>query len=787
MKPNVMKYANTSEGTPPRRRSDLTYTKLSMHNMESKKKPLTQEDNSTDGSDDLRPTPRGSFDSTKEIEVDFSQAYDREAADDDGPITFSSNKPEVPKSSISSGTTTGDKVKKIVKLSSEDPIVFDSNPLQASKLSREAVDDYRHKVALAKEEKRLELERQKRKKQTEKEAKLRAAAEMRRKAEEEARLKAEEEARITAVKEREEEEARLAKEAADAAQAALETPHNVSDDNEDYIDNKNIHDKPPTPIKGSAALAGVGSALYTGLGIGLVANMVTKTSKNPIKVVDNEQHDSEPDEDDSGAWHDNYEHLKEIVKDDFLERQVFDDEADESADFNAEIERQIENDKLIAQQKEEELRLAAIEEEEKKKVAAVEEEEKKKVAAIEEEEKKKVAAIEEEEKKRAAALAYSRKLEIKRKIKKREEMKTNLDSARVEAAHKLEEYIKMEAMRAAIKAEAEAVEEKRRRQKEEEEKLKTRAVVDLNKHLLNPLTTAILTAIDFVDYKSKLDIATKLAQKMESDIIGTNVFDFKDGEKENAEKAEEGRLKALAEEAIEKISVLQSEAELFKEETRLKAIAEEENRLKTIAAEAARLKALDEAVEEIPMPPIFNATPFPVDPSFSQEDIEDLLALYNVLYSGFEVTKRSTRGQMQKRILHCDKDMLFLSWKEPINERRRSSSVVSMFSSKKSEDERLLDFQLIFGVMADPLNEKKVTISHPSRSLEIQAEDVVNSDLLFHGLSVFAKHNISKKRSSPARSKSLYSDNLKPIPINKTLSSSTATSTNSSPTSIENN
>jgi hypothetical protein len=131
--------------------------------------------------------------------------------------------------------------------------------------------------------------------------------------------------------------------------------------------------------------------------------------------------------------------------------------------------------------------------------------------------------------------------------------------------------------------------------------------------------------------------------------------------------------------------------------------------LKIIAAEVARLKALDEAVEEIPMPPIFKATPFPVDPSFSQEDIEDLLALYNVLYSGFEVTKRSTRGQMQKRILHCDKDMLYLSWKEPINERRRSSSVVSMFSSKKKgEDERLLDFQLIFGVMADPLNEKKV-------------------------------------------------------------------------------
>jgi hypothetical protein len=42
------------------------------------------------------------------------------------------------------------------------------------------------------------------------------------------------------VKEREEEEARLAKEVADAAQAALETPHNECDDNEDYIDNKNI-------------------------------------------------------------------------------------------------------------------------------------------------------------------------------------------------------------------------------------------------------------------------------------------------------------------------------------------------------------------------------------------------------------------------------------------------------------------------------------------------------------------------------------------------------------------
>jgi hypothetical protein len=621
---------------------------------------------------------------------------------------------------------------------------------------------------------------------------------MRLKAEEEARLKAEEEARITAVKEREEEEARLAKEAADAAQAALETPHNESDDNEDYIDNKNIHDKPPTPIKGPTALAGVGGALYTGLGISLVANMVTKKpSQAPIQaVVNDEPDDSEPDQDDSGAWHDNYEHLKEIVKDDFLERQVFDDEADDSADFNAEVERQIENDKLIAQQKEEELRLAAIEEEEKKKVAAIEEEELR-LAAIEEEEKKKVAAIEEEEKKKAreaAALAYSRKLEIKRKIKKREETITNLDSARVEAAHKLEEYIKMEAIKAAIKAEAEAEEEKRRRQKEEEEKLKTRAVVDLNRHLLNPLTTAILTAIDFVDYKSKLDIATKLAQKMESDIIGTNVFDFKDGEKENAEKAEkaekaeEGRLKALAEEAIEKISVLQSEAEILKEETRLKALAEEETRLKAIAAEEARLKALDEAVEEIPMPPIFKTTPFPVDPSFSQEDIEDLLALYNVLYSGFEVTKRSTRGQMQKRILHCDKDILYLSWKEPINERRRSSSVVSMFSSKKkSEDERLLDFQLIVGVMADPLNEKKVTISHPSRLLEIQAEDAVNSDLLFHGLSVYAKHNISKKRSSPARSKSLYSDNLKHIPISKTLSSSTATSTNSSPISIENN
>jgi len=741
MKQNVMKYANTSEGTPPRRRSDLTYTKLSMHNMENKKKQL--DDNSTDDSDDLRPTPRGSVDGSREIEVDFSQAYDQ-ATDDDEPISFSSNKPVTPKSSMSSNINTGDKPKKIVKLSSEDPIVFDSNPLQASKLSRDAVDDYRHKVALAKEEKRLELERQKRKKQTEKEAKLRAAAEKRQKAEEE-------EAHIRAVKEREEEEARLAKEAADAAQAALETPHNESDDNEDYIDSKNIHDKPPTPIKSPTALAGVGGALYTGLGISLVASIVTKPSQDPIQAVEKDGPESEPDQDDSGAWHDNYEHLKEIVKDDFLERQVFDDEADDSADFNAEIERQIENDKLIAQQKEEELRLAAIEKEEEEKRKARE----------------------------AAALAYSRKLEIKRKIKKREEMKTNLDSARVEAARKLEEYIKMEAIRAAIKAEAEAEEEKRRLEKEEEEKLKARAVVDLNKHLINPLTTAILTAIDFVDYKSKLDIATKLAQKMESDIIGTNVFDFKDGEKEVAEKAEEDRLKALAEE--------EARLRALEEEARLKAIAEEEARLKTIAAEVARLKALDEAVEEIPMPPVFKATPFPVDPSFSQEDIEDLVALYNVLYSGFEVTKRSTKGQMQKRILYCDKDMLYLSWKEPMNERRRSSSVVSMFSSKKSEDERLLDFQLIFGVMADPLNEKKVTISHPSRLLEIQFEDVVNGDLLFHGLSVYAKHNISKKRSSPARSKSLYSDNLKHVPINKTLSSSTATSTNSSPMSIENN
>jgi hypothetical protein len=51
--------------------------------MENKNKQL--DNNSTDGSDDLLPTPRGSVDGNREIEVDFSQAYDQ-ATDDDEPI-----------------------------------------------------------------------------------------------------------------------------------------------------------------------------------------------------------------------------------------------------------------------------------------------------------------------------------------------------------------------------------------------------------------------------------------------------------------------------------------------------------------------------------------------------------------------------------------------------------------------------------------------------------------------------------------------------------------------------
>jgi hypothetical protein len=197
------------------------------------------------------------------------------------------------------------------------------------------------------------------------------------------------------------------------------------------------------------------------------------------------------------------------------------------------------------------------------------------------------------------------------------------------------------------------------------------------------------------------------------------------------------------------------------------------------------------------MPETNTELPFFIEESYSQEDIEDLTALYNVLYSGFEVTKRSTKGQLQKRVLYCDKEMLSLSWKVPENERKRSSTVITMFGSKKSEDERLLDFQSIFGVMADPLNSTKVKISHPSRLLEIQTEDANISELLVNGLSVYAKNSLMQKRkASPQKTKSItfpgpnkpnvQREKSKSLYPNAKLSttSSTSTSPNSSPSSI---
>jgi hypothetical protein len=196
--------------------------------------------------------------------------------------------------------------------------------------------------------------------------------------------------------------------------------------------------------------------------------------------------------------------------------------------------------------------------------------------------------------------------------------------------------------------------------------------------------------------------------------------------------------------------------------------------------------------EETPLRVTSPEVQFAVDPAYTPEDIKSLSALYSILYSGFDVTKKSTFGKLQKRVLYCDALMTNLSWKEPTNERKRADSVISMFNSKKTENERLLDFNLITNVTAD---KKVVIITHPTRTLEVTIEDEKTIEILVTGLSVYARYNPSKS-NTPSRRQTLpppsRRQTLPPsvvfksqtIPSSSSSTSSTISTANSSPQSL---
>ena len=662
---------------------------------------------------------------------------------------------------------------------SEDSIVFDSNPI-SQLVTRDRVDDYRHRVAINKEEKRIELERKRRKAEEARIAKIAVAREK--------RLKEEEEARIIA--EKEAEEARLAKETADAIALALEETERqelkkreeellaARIDRSEYderdtpsIPLQYIHEKPPTPVKSTTPIiTGVSSGIYTGLGIGLVASIVKKNSnENPDSKIEEENDDgensaSEYDPDD-GAWHENYNELKQQLSNvsaDDDEISVFEpiDDMDGKTLTEEDAARQAAEKQAAERQAAEEVERLAIKEKQR----------------LEEEE---------EFKKRAKALEYQKKIEEKRQMKKKTEKIASMEAARTEAAQRLASFERMTALRAAMKAEADI---KRKEREEEELKKRNMGLININKNIVNPLASALLAAIDFVDYKSKLDIAQMIAQKVETEVsnvvYGEPVEEKKDivskpinseTSKESIHKEPELTPKEDAEEDIKKEEVKKEEVQ---EEVKIEVKEEVNDKVND------EIKDEDITDEDIltPLPIATPEVPFAVDPAYSPEDVKKLSELYTILYSGFDVTKKSTKGQLQRRILYCDALMTNLSWKEPVNERKRADSVISMFGSKKSENERLLDFNLITSVTAA---KKIVVISHPLRTLELTIEDEKIIEIVVAGLSVYARNNPQLKNTASKPKVVSKRSTLPPSSKLASYSSSTVSTANSSPQSLQ--
>jgi len=736
--------------------------------------------NDTDSSEDLNPTPRNSpiYRILQEQEdFDLGDTYgqsdnkddvDAENNDDKGRNVFKPVKIE------------SKPIQKGRNSTSEDSIVFDSNPI-AQLVTRDRVDDYRHRVAINKEQKRIELEKKRRKAEEARIAKIAIAREK--------RLKEEEEARIIA--EKEAEEARLAKETADAIALALEETERqelkkreeellaARIDRSEYDERDTpsvplqyIHEKPPTPVKSTTPIiTGVSSGIYTGLGIGLVASIVKKNSnENPDSKIEEENDDgensaSEYDPDD-GAWHENYNELKQQISSisaDDDEISVFEpiDDVDRKRLTEEDAARQAAEKQAAERQAAEEVERLAIKEKQR----------------LEEEE---------EFKKRAKALEYQKKIEEKRQMKKKAVKIASMEAARTEAAERLASFERMTALRAAMKAEADR---KRKEQEEEELKKRNMGLININKNIVNPLASALLAAIDFVDYKSKLDIAQMIAQKVETEV--NNVVY---GEPEKNDIVSKPINSETSKESIHKEPLIpdltpkeDAEEEIKKEEVKKEEVQEE---VKIEVKEEVNDKVNDEIKDEditdedilTPLPVATPEVPFAVDPAYSPEDVKKLSELYTILYSGFDVTKKSTKGQLQRRILYCDALMTNLSWKEPVNERKRADSVISMFGSKKSENERLLDFNLITNVTAA---KKIVVISHPLRTLELTIEDEKIIEIVVAGLSVYAGNNPQLKNTASNPKVVSKRSTLPPSSKLASYSSSTVSTANSSPQSLQ--